>query len=212
MNRFERVDELYRQRGFSAQLGFGSKWAVVVIDFINAFTDSTYRLGGNYDQPVQNVARLLKAVEPAGVPVIYTTTAYQPDYLDAGYFIQKVPAMQELLLGSEAVEIDPRLSRKDTDILLVKKYASAFFGTSLVSILAQLRVDTLLITGCTTSGCVRATTVDALQYGFRPIVLTDCIGDRDPVVHENNLFDLQAKYADLATSNEVIERLENITP
>ncbi|WDL97697.1 isochorismatase family protein [Alicyclobacillus sp. ALC3] len=207
MNRFQSIADMYRARGFSEPIGVGKQCAILVVDFINAFTDASYQLGGDLDHPVENVSQLLSKSVAANVPVIFTTTAYQSDYSDAGYWIAKVPSLAELVQGTPAVELDSRIPRNNDDILIVKKYASAFYGTSLSSILVSRGVDTVVVTGCTTSGCVRATTVDALQYGFRPVVLTDCVGDRDPVLHENSLFDLGAKYADLMTSHQLLEHI-----
>jgi nicotinamidase-related amidase len=133
-----------------------------------------------------------------------------PDLKDAGIWGIKMKGAATLKAGTPAVEIDPRLDMRPTDSLLVKKYASCFFGTDLVPRLTSQRVDTLIITGCTTSGCVRATAVDALQNGFRPIVVREAVGDRSKAAHDQSLFDLNAKYADVVSLDETLQYMRTI--
>jgi nicotinamidase-related amidase len=149
------------------------------------------------------------------VPIVFTTTEYDPDLEDAGLFVRKVPSLSHLMAGSRAVELDPRLGRRDEDSVVVKKYASAFFATDLADRLRVHDVDTTLIAGCTTSGCIRATAVDAMQNGFRAIVPRQCVGDRSPAAHAANLFDIHAKYGDvveLAVAIGWLEGLEEALP
>jgi len=197
----------YKKKGLAARVGFGRKPAVIVVDYIIGFTDRRSPLAGDFESELRATYRLLRAARRARIPVFFTTVAYEPDFKDAGVFIKKVPSLRYLKDGSRWVEVDPRLSRRKAEILINKKYASAFFGTSLASTLTALRVDTLIVTGCTTSGCVRATVVDALQHGFRAIVPRECVGDRAQGPHEANLVDIDGKYGDVVSLAEVLPRL-----
>jgi maleamate amidohydrolase len=210
MNRFSESNEMYKNQGFANRVGYGEKPAVIVIDYVNAFTDSSYKLGGNYDQQIDQLIPLLDEARKNQVPVIYTTTAYHPSMEDGGMFAKKVPSLNELILGTPAVEVDDRITPHPQDHLIVKKFASAFFGTNLSSLLTQLKVDTLIVTGCTTSGCVRASVIDANQYGYRAIIPKECVGDRNQFLHENNLFDMDVKYGDVTSVEEVIPYLKKV--
>jgi nicotinamidase-related amidase len=137
------------------------------------------------------------------LPVHFTTTAYEEGFASAGVFIKKVPSLSHLKLGSELVQIDERIAPKSGEVVWTKQYASAFFGTSLASTLVSQNVDTLIITGCTTSGCVRASAVDSCQNGFRTIIVEEAVGDRSQNAHQSNLFDLDAKYADVVSLGDV---------
>jgi maleamate amidohydrolase len=196
------------KRGMARKLGFGRRPAVLAIDLVNAFTDPKLPLGADLDAVVEQARRVLDHARAAGVPVLFTTVAYDDtDLADAGLWAIKVPASASLRAGTPETELDARLGRRADESVLVKKYASAFFGTDLVSRLNARDVDTLVIVGCTTSGCVRASAVDALQNGFRPIVVTEAVGDRDEGAHEQSLLDLQAKYADVLPVDPVLEHL-----
>ncbi len=142
------------------------------------------------------------------MPVVFTAVEYLPDGVDGGLFFRKVPALRHFVKGHEMAEFMPELTPEGDDILVTKQYPSAFFGTSLASMLTALGVDTVLITGYSTSGCVRASTLDALCHGFVPFVVKDACADRAEGPHEANLFDLQAKYAELLTTEEAIGRLK----
>jgi len=145
------------------------------------------------------------------VPIYYTVVFYEErDFSDAGIWFYKMGGMTTLRAGSREVELDPALGRRPDESVIVKKYASAFFGTDLVSRLSSQRLDTLLITGCTTSGCVRATAVDAVQFGFRPIVIKEAVGDRAEIAHRQSLFDLQAKYADVVALDDALAYLDGL--
>jgi maleamate amidohydrolase len=204
------LKQFYERRGFGRPLGFGDSPAIVVIDFIRAFTDPSYGVGSDLDKEVAATSRLLQCARSTNIDVIFTTTAYHEGDREARFFHGKIPALRDLRLGSRAVEVDPRLTPLATETLLVKKFASAFFGTALHSQLTANRIDTLLITGCTTSGCVRATAVDALQYGFRPIVILECVGDRAEAPHEANLFDIESKYGDVVSLDEALAYLRSL--
>lgn len=204
--------ESYRRKGLGARMGFGRSPAVVVVDFIVGFTDAESPLAGDLGAQVEATRRLLDAARAASRPIVHTTTAYREGLADAGYFPFKVPSLGVLLEGSRWVELDPRLGRRADEDLLVKKYASAFFGTPLASLLTARSIDTLLITGCTTSGCVRATAVDALQNGFRPMVVEECVGDRSEEAHRANLFDIEGKYGDVVSLEEALAHVGSFGP
>src|SRR6185312_11376598 len=141
---------------------------------------------------------------------IYTRVLYHPGGMDGGLFVQKVPALRSMVEGNPLADLVPELPPAPSDLILVKQYASAFFGTHLAATLTASGVDTLVILGCSTSGCVRATAVDAMQHGFRPVVVRDCVGDRAPEPHEANLFDIQAKYGEVVPASAVLARLRAI--
>jgi maleamate amidohydrolase len=204
-------EEFFRQRGFGIKIGFGERPALIIIDMIKGFTDSSMPLGANLETQIEAQKPLLKVAHERDIPVIFSTVMYEEaDIKDAGIWALKQKGAQTLTAGSEAVKVDPRVGMQPKDILLVKKYASCFFGTDLVPRLNSRRVDTLIITGCTTSGCVRATAVDAVQNGFRPIVVREAVGDRSVAAHEQSLFDLNAKYADVVSLDETLLYLKTV--
>ncbi len=201
----------YREKGLGGRMGLGRKPALLVIDFSRGFTDPASPLGSDMSAALQATNRLLDVAHARGFPVIFTTVAYEDPEREAGVWIRKIPALRVLRAGSWYIELDGRLHRTADDVLLVKKYASAFFGTGLDILLRERDVDTLLIAGCTTSGCVRATVVDALQYGFRPIVVREAVGDRSESAHWANLFDIEGKYGDVLPLEEVLAYLQTIS-
>jgi nicotinamidase-related amidase len=187
--------------GFGGGAGFGSRPAVLVVDLLKGFTDTESPLGANLDVVVESTRALLDCARDAAVPVIFTTVVYDDaNERAAAVFMRKVPALSVLRPGSRWIEVDARLGRRDGEPVLAKAFASAFFGTPLASMLAGH--DTLIVCGASTSGCVRATVVDALQHGLAPIVPRECVGDRWPAAHEANLYDMQAKYADVVSLSE----------
>jgi maleamate amidohydrolase len=190
--------------GFAQQVGFGSNAAIIVVDFITGFTSEQSLLGSNYEQQLQHTLALLTEARQQKLPIIFTTVSYETEQ-EAKFFIQKVPALKLLLRNSEWTEVDPILKRRDEELLIVKKFASAFYGTTLQSFLTSLQVDTLILTGCTTSGCVRATAVDGLQNGYRVIVPKQCVGDRSKIQHEANLYDIENKYGDVVEVQAVFD-------
>lgn len=198
----------YRSKGLAGRVGFGQRPAIVVVDFIVGFTDLESPLASALDSQIEATKTLLDLARSRSLPVYFTTTAYEPGLTDAGLFITKIPSLEILVRGSRWVELDPRLERRPSEPIIEKRYASAFFGTSLASTLTANNLDTLIVTGCTTSGCVRATVVDALQHGFRAIVPTECVGDRSPEQHAANLIDIDGKYGDVIELAEVIAILE----
>jgi len=205
-------EQFFRERGFGQRLGFGARPALIVIDLIMAFTNPELPLGAPLEDVMESTRRILAGARMAAVPVMYTTIAYdEEDIASAGVWLRKATGSHTLRAGTREVEIDPRLERRPDEPVVVKRYASAFFGTDLVSRLNARQVDTLILTGCTTSGCVRATAVDAVQYGFVPAVVGDAVGDRSAAAHRQSLFDLEQKYADVVTSAEIVRYLAELT-
>lgn len=200
----------YERKGFGSRAGFGRKPALLVIDFIHGFTDPATDLGGDFTSEVEATARLQAAFRAAGLPVAYTTVAYHPDLSDGGTFVKKVPALGLLVRGTKWTEVDGRLRPEPGEIVVEKQFASAFFGTGLDARLKGFGVDTLVLTGCTTSGCVRASAIDSMQYGYHTIVARDAVGDRAAGPHEANLFDIDAKYGDVVDGREVLARLRDV--
>ena len=193
--------------GFGGDLGFGARPAVVVVDLLDGFTNPESPLGSDLDDVVAGTRTLLDAARAAGVPVFFTTVVYDDaNARAAAVFIRKVPSLGILRPGSRWIEVDARLRRRDDEPVLAKAFASAFFGTPLAAMLAGR--DTLVVCGANTSGCVRATVVDALQHGLVPVVPRECVGDRWPAAHEANLSDMQAKYADVVSLSEAAGALQ----
>lgn len=200
-----------RFQGFHGRAGFGRRPALIVVDVNVGFTHPESPLVCDLDDVVEAIRRLLEEARRARIPVVYTTVAYdEGSRRAAAAFIDKVPALLTLEAGSPWVEIDPRIAPRPGEAVLVKLFASAFFGTPLASLLAACGCDSLIVTGASTSGCVRATVVDALQHGYRPIVPREAVGDRSPEAHEANLYDIEAKYGDVVSLDEVIVRLEEL--
>jgi len=202
-------EEFFRNRGFGLKIGFGRKPAILSIDFINAFTDASMPLGSDLTAELAAARRVLDAGRAHGVPIIHTTVSYDDaDLIDAGVWALKQAGAVTLRTGTPAVDLDARIEFRAGEQILVKKYASAFFGTDLVPRLVSQGVDTVLVLGCTTSGCVRASAVDAVQNGFRPMVVREAVGDRSPRAHEQALFDLEQKYADVIDVADAIAYLD----
>jgi nicotinamidase-related amidase len=199
----------YRRNGLAGRVGFGERPALLVVDFVNAYTtpgSPLYAAPGVTDA-VQASVPLLAAARAAGVPLIYTTVSYAPDGRDGGMFVRKAPALLQLTAGSPLARIVEDLAPEDGDLLIEKKYASAFFGTHLAATLTAARIDTLIMVGCSTSGCIRASAVDGMQHGFHVIVPRECVGDRAPGPHEANLFDIDGKYGDVVSAAEALAYL-----
>ncbi|WP_346535544.1 isochorismatase family protein [Micromonospora sp. DPT] len=187
------------------QVGFGRRPAIVVVDFQLAFTSPRFPLGGgdHIDAAVERAAPVLSAARSVGVPVIHTYVAWSGE---AEFGRWKIPSLLEITPGSSAAQIDPRVWDR-SDLCLLKRYPSAFFGTDLSSVLQRHEIDTVLVMGATTSGCVRATTIDAFSHGFRTQVVEDCCGDQSLESHHANLQDVRRRYADIIDSTVVIESL-----
>lgn len=212
---FASDSELYQGRGFMRRVGFGERPALINIDLANAWTrpGNPFTCDG-MDQIIPGVQRLLAAARAKGIPVVYTTTAYavtQGPNSDMGLWHHKIP-VEVLQLGTDAVAIDERIAPEPGEHVLVKKFASAFHGTNLASMLRAAGVDTVILTGVTMAGCVRHTTEDALGLGFRPIVVRECVGDRVASAVEWNLFDIDAKFGDVEPLETVLDQLANVAP
>ena len=161
-------------------------------------------------EQVEATKRLLDAARAKGLPVVFTTIGYEASLKDGGLWLQKVPALADLQIGGRWVEIDPRLDPGEDETVVLKKGASAFFGTNLASILISQGVDSVILCGATTSGCVRATAIDLLQYGYPTLVPRECVGDRAQAPHEANLFDINAKYADVVSIEQALDYVESV--
>lgn len=198
---------VYDRAGFGHSVPRGARPAVVVVDFSHGFTDPSYPTGADMTGPVLATARLLEGARAAGAPVVFTTIAYDPGQVDTLTWLRKARGMAALTAGSRLVEIDERLDPRPDEHLVVKTGASAFFGTGLATYLVSRGVDTLLVTGATTSGCVRATVVDAVQYGFPTLVPQDCVADRAAGPHAASLFDIDEKYGDVVDLADVLDYL-----
>lgn len=208
------TDDTYEQAGFGAPVRRGRRPAIVVVDLSRGFTEPAFPAGSDLTAVVSATARLIEAGRGAGVPVVFTTIAYTPAEADgpAVTWLQKATGMRTLREGTPAVDIDPRLPMRTEDLLIVKKGPSAFFGTTLAAALVGQGCDTVLLCGATTSGCVRATAVDAVQSGFPVLVPRDCVGDRASGPHEANLFDIQAKYGDVVDLDDALGYLAGLAP
>ncbi len=207
------LDENYARANYHSAQKWGTRPALVLVDFAQAYFDEAYPLFGGEGcrTALENAARLAPAARKAGIPVIFTEVKYQPGGLDGGAFYSKVPALSCFDAGTDSQRLADGLSMETDDILVSKQYPSAFFGTSLDATLRWLKVDTLLLTGVTTSGCIRATCIDSISYGFVTLVVSDAVGDRAQGPHDANLYDMSAKYADLLDTEEAIAYLSGTT-
>ena len=203
------MSDVYAEMGFgSTPVGFGEKPAIVVVDFQAAEIDPEFPFGGRplIERGVQNTARLLAVARRCGIPVANAYTAYTSER-QMPYW--QVPAIrQHYIHGRPGTKLDARIYDPEYDILICKTGASIFFQTPVVSFLTKERVDTVVVTGCVTSGCIRASIIDCFQYGFRTIVPEDCVGDYDEREHQDNLRDTQRRYCDISSADEVISYFE----
>lgn len=204
----DKVRAAYSAQGIGGALMPGRKPAVIVVDFVTGFTDPAWAPGFVCNHEVAATAELLAVARVAGVPVIFSTIIFDRARQPASVWLSKMPAMECLVPDSPAVRVDKRLSPRPDEPLIVKTAASCFTGTDLATLLVQLGVDTVLICGATTSGCVRATVVDACMGGWRPFVVRDCVADRAAEVHEASLFDVQAKYGEVISLTSAIDLLD----
>jgi maleamate amidohydrolase len=202
--------DVYAAARLGQRVTLGSRPAVLVVDFSCGFTDPACALGSDMTDAVLGTRRLLDAARARGLPVIFTTIGYEPSLKDGGLWLQKVPSLGDLQVGGRWVEIDPRLEPREDETIVLKKGASAFFGTNLPAILVSQGVDSVILCGATTSGCIRATAIDLLQYGYPTLVPRECVADRAQAPHEANLFDIQAKYADVVSLDEALGYVESV--
>ena len=206
----EQAQQVYAAARLGQSVTLGSRPAVLVVVFSCGFTDPECTLGADMTEPVEATKRLLDAARAKGLPVIFTTIGFEPSLKDGGLWLEKAPALGDLQIGGRWVEIDPRLEPQEGETIVVKKGASAFFGTNLAAILISQGIDSVLLCGATTSGCIRATAIDLLQYGFPTLVPRECVGDRAQAPHDANLFDIQAKYADVVSVEEALDYVESV--
>ena len=185
-----------------SHLGLGERPGLIVVDMINGFTDAACALGTDCPSVVEANAELLRTFRELGLPIFFTTVVYR-DPGQAQVFRRRIDALNLLQPGSRWVQVDPALAPRPGEALIEKRWASAFFGTDLAERLVSAGVDSLVVTGLTTSGCVRATVVDGLQHDYRVVVPREAVGDRNPHAHAANLFDMDAKYADVLPLGEV---------
>ncbi|HJN08133.1 MAG: isochorismatase family protein [Pirellulaceae bacterium] len=203
------IDDYYKERGiFQDRFGFGEQPAIVVVDFAYGWTDEAYAAGSRrLDQPVEQTSRLIAIARPLQIPIVYTTSPWRPETGDQP--LKSAADRSETFRSwdQRAVQIDERLAPQPEDYVIEKESASAFSGTHLAGYLVDRRVDTVLITGCSTSACIRATATDAKSLRFRPIVVRECVGDRAAAAHIFTLFDIQARFADVRSLDEVLTYL-----
>lgn len=197
------------QRAFGKRIGYGQSPALILIDFVQAYFDPGCALYAGVESALESALRLQKAAREAGVPVIYTNVVYTPGGANGGRFWQKSMTLQNFVAGSPMGNWPEGLSVDEGELVISKQYPSAFFGTSLASTLTSMGIDTLIHTGLSTSGCVRATCVDCCSYGFIPIIVREAVGDRHSAPHEANLFDMDAKYGDVESEADVLRYLQS---
>lgn len=196
---------------FDGRLGFGKRPALLIVDFIDAYLSPNSPLfAPDTAEAVRQTRRLYDQAKKVSVPVLFTRVLYSRDGSDGGIFLQKVPVLRRLVDGEPLAAFARDLQPGRDDIVVTKNYASAFFGTSLASTLTARGIDTVLIAGVSTSGCVRASAVDAMQHGFRVLVPQECVADRHPGPHEANLFDINAKYGDVVHIDEALAYLQKL--
>jgi maleamate amidohydrolase len=199
--------DIYKSQNFGNRIGFGRRTALLIVDFTVGFNDPALFGGGNIDAAVKRTVGLLGFFRRTGRPVAHTRVVYADDGSDAGVFAIKAPRLAMLTERHPAGQIVPELAPEAGELVVRKTQASGFFGTGLGPWLTQRGADTVVVAGCTTSGCVRATVVDALSLNYRPIVARDCVGDRALGPHEANLFDMEQKYADVLDRDAIVAAL-----
>jgi maleamate amidohydrolase len=198
---------IYSRSGIGGRVGLGQRPALLVVDLQYGFTDPASPLGGDLDDVIAATASLLSVARHMGLPIAFTSVAFQESHVGRLVWLRKMPGLVPLIAGSRWCEIDERVKPLAGEPVFEKQAASAFFGTSLVPFLLAAGADSLIVTGCVTSGCVRASVVDAVSWGFRTIVPAECVGDRASGPHDSNIFDMDSKYADVESLETVIKRL-----
>jgi maleamate amidohydrolase len=208
----ESLEENYARGGYGKRLSPGRTPALLIVDFVQAYLEPGSPLYAGVDSARAAAVDLLATAREAAIPIVHTNVLYQPGGRDGGVFFRKVPALAcfESGVHPELAAFGAGLEPRAGETVITKQYASAFFGTSLASTLTATGIDTLLIAGVSTSGCVRASAVDACQHGFRPLVVREAVGDRASGPHEANLFDLQAKYAEVVSLEEAKRYLRTL--
>lgn len=201
-------NDVYARQQFGQKIGFGRLPALLVVDFVNGFTDPDILGGGNILDAVEATKSLLAFFRRARLPVVFTRIVYADDGADAGVWCQKVPRLRDLTEKAHASQVVDALAPAPGELVIRKTQASAFFGTHLGAHFVARGVDTIVLAGCTTSGCIRASAIDAMSMNYRVTVAKDCVGDRALGPHEANLFDMGQKYADLMAGAEIVDLLE----
>jgi maleamate amidohydrolase len=196
---------------YDNKVGFGKKPALILIDFVEAYFDKSCPLYADVEKELHNALTVRDAAREVGIPVIYTQVVYHKSGVNGGLFFKKVKPLAYMVEGAPMGRWPKGLVPNDDELVITKQYPSAFFGTSLSSTLTSQGIDTLLLTGLTTSGCVRATCIDTISYGFAPIIIEDACGDRHEDPHKANIFDMNAKYGDVVSSNEAIAYLHSLS-
>jgi len=203
------LQENYK-RAYGVRLGFGRRPALLLIDFVRGYSDPACELYAEVEDSLESALRIRSAARAAGVPVIFTRMDLHAKFGNGGWFHEKVLPLRHFYQGNAMGDLAEGIDPQPDELLIGKQYPSAFFGTSLASTLTYLGIDSVLLTGVTTSGCIRASCIDAMSHGFRTIVVADACGDRHPSPHEANLFDMNAKYADVVREGEVIAYLDSL--
>lgn len=203
----DKIERYYRSQKMAEEIGFGDKPALLIVDFQQGITDPQQPAGVDLSWEIENTVQLLENFRRIQQPIFFFIIAYHDPLVDGKLITRKVPVLANFTMDSDAIKIDPRIAPQPGEPVLVKKYFSCFHGTPLASILHGLEVDTVIITGCITSSCIRATAVDALQYGFRPIIPRECVGDRSSIPHLVNLLDIQARCGDVVALKTVLHYL-----
>jgi maleamate amidohydrolase len=204
------TDSVFARQQFGQRMGFGGRPALLIVDFQVGFNDPSIFGGGNIAEAVRNTVPLLRRAREQGLPVAHTRIVYAGDGSDSNVHCLKVPRLTTLTEEAPSSQFVPELQPLRGETVIRKRLPSAFFGTDLAGILFGRGVDTLIVAGCTTSGCVRASVLDAMCHGLRPMVVSDCVGDRAEAPHAASLFDLGKKYADIMTRAEVFEALDRL--
>jgi maleamate amidohydrolase len=199
--------DIYEHQDFGHRLGLGARAVLLIVDFVNGFEDPDRFGGGNISEACDNTVALLAACRDFGLAIAYTRVVFDAEGGDENIFCRKVPPLRELTEDAIAGQIVARLAPRRGEIILRKRLPSAFAGTDLAANFTQRGIDTVLIAGCVTSGCIHASVLDAMTHGFRPILISDCVGDRDLEAHEVNLRVLGQIYADIMTRDEAIAEL-----
>jgi nicotinamidase-related amidase len=203
------IREQYDRAGFAGRVGWGARPALLVIDMAKAWVDPNERLGSDLSGVLGNIQSLLAVAREAGLPIFFTTMAYGSPAEIGSVVSRKLAHLDTMVKGSERVALAPELGRTPHEPLIEKPRASAFFGTHLLDMLISERVDTVIVTGCSTSGCIRATCESAFNYNFHTLVPREAVGDRNPSAHEANLFDIDARYADVVSMDSALEHLRS---
>jgi len=203
-------EQAYKRGKFGGKIGFGKRPAIVVVDFQKGFTQPDAMAGGDMTREVEATAKITTAAHIKKIRSFYTRVGYNKDGSDLGVFGLKVGILKEFTRDSELYELDDRLQIADNGIVLEKHWPSAFFGTHLNQMLIPMSIDTIIITGCTTAGCVYATAIDSCSYGYRTIVVSDAVADRSSETHNIFLWNMGQKYADIMTSDEVIQEISKM--